>query len=136
MPRWPKMSPLTPEQSELVADNYPLVLYAVRKLWRSNLSVSLLGTEAIGEGYLALVKAARTFKPEWISPKTGKRVKFNTYALRAIYSNVKVAAKRWGRKTFVPDMGLLYRQLRARTRTNKVEADREHEGTNPQANTH
>lgn len=116
MPRWPKMSPLTAEQSKLVADNYPLVLFAVRRLWRIDPEASLLEGDAIGEGYLALIKAVRKFNPE-------RGVKFNTYAMRAIYSNVRQAARRWRRKTFVPDMNLLCRQYRGRVGVNRVEKD-------------
>lgn len=116
------MSPLTPEQSKLAADNYPLVLFAVRRLW-TDPTISLLEDDAIGEGYLALVKAVRAFDPNKISPKTGKRVKFSTYAMPTIYSNVKSAAKRWRRKTFVPDLKLLCRTNRGRVGENRIEMD-------------
>ncbi len=102
--RWPKMPPLTAEQSQLAADNFPLVLFAVRQLWRVNPMVSLLEDDAIGEGYLALVKAARIFNP-------ARGIKFSTYAMRAIKTEVAHAAERWSRKTFVPDLKHLYRQL-------------------------
>lgn len=100
--RWPKMPPLTDEQSQLAADNFPLVLFAIRQLWRRNPIVSLLEDDAIGEGFLALVKAARAFKPE-------RGVKFNTYAMRTINNEVRKAAARWNRKTFKPDTKLLVR---------------------------
>lgn len=124
MPRWPKMSPLTAEQQQLVADNYPLVLYIVRRMWSKYSYVSSLGSNAIDEGYLALVKAARAFDPNKISRKTGNRVKFGTYALRTIHTEVLVAARKWRRDTFVPDLDLLHRQYRGRVGVvNKIEMD-------------
>jgi len=113
MPRWPKMSPLTAGQRQLVADNYPLVLYAVNRLWL-NRSVSLLGDDAIGEGCLAICKAARSFDPS-------KGVKFSTYAMRAIWHEIHKAAKQWKKKTFLPEFGMLHRRYRGQVGTNKID---------------
>ncbi len=111
MPRWPKMTPLTAEQRQLAADNFPLVLFAVRKLWL-NPMVSELEDDAIGEGFLALVRAARAFDPK-------RGIKFSSYAMPAISRQVHNAASRWKRKTFIPDLKMLIRVSQGVTRRGK-----------------
>lgn len=111
MPRWPKMTPLTAEQRQLAADNFPLVLFAVRQLW-PNPVVSMLEDDAIGEGYLALVRAARAFDPK-------RGIKFSSYAMPAISRQVYNAANRWRRKTFVPDIKMLIRVSQGFSRQGK-----------------
>ena len=86
-------TPLTPEQNELAEQNRWLVFVVVKRLVRSDRIVSKFGIqEAIGEGLLAIVKAARGYRAE-----TGYQ--FSTYAYRAIQTEVLRAAYRWARHT-------------------------------------
>jgi len=79
-------SPLTTEQQDLAMTCYHLVPYVISRLNNYYPVRQLDYNEAMGEGLLALCKAARTFKPDM-------GVKFSTYAYQAIVSFVVKAAR-------------------------------------------
>ncbi len=88
-----RADPLTSEQSQLAAANLGLVGTTVRLLMGTG-GISLLGWEdAIGEGLLALVKAARGFRPL-------RQKKFSSYAITAIRTEVRRAARRWRERSY------------------------------------
>lgn len=88
-------TPLTVRQRHLAACNVGLVFTVVFELVHSDSVVTCLGEDdAVGEGMLALCKAARGFRRGRVGRK-GRETRFSDYAGRAIKTEVRRAATRW-----------------------------------------
>lgn len=81
-------------QQELVESCIPLVSWIAKRLYpkkNNDSTIRAAGTfeDLVAEGHLALCRAARGFDPARLSPKTGKPVRFATYAHRAVQTAMR-----------------------------------------------
>jgi RNA polymerase sigma factor (sigma-70 family) len=76
------------EAERLVDENQGLVHHMLRQRWNvpgGRQRLARVGEDrALQEGYLALWRAAEDYDPGYVSPRTGRGVKFNTYACKCI----------------------------------------------------
>ena len=97
--RRPNLTPLTDEQSSLAAANVGLVFSVVPPMVRFESSVAALGhDQALSEGFLGLLKAARGYNPKRSRDAKG----FAAYACPSIRSEVRRAALKWSRLARLP----------------------------------
>ena len=93
-------TPLTDAQAELAARNVRLVFVLAKRMVRDEECVRHLGhDQAVSDGFLALLKAARQYDSRRSRDANG----FAAYACRAIRTEVRRAAVRWSRLARLPE---------------------------------